>query len=123
MGKKLRRSAPKAIQLSSSYFNIRICLLISHSNFKLIMSKKRKYPCTVRTCNKKYANGLFAVPKDNRFKKWNDLLKLDPSIKKHQICKEHFALDDLCDGDERLKLRKNALPSINLPTWVRLFYA
>ena len=84
----------------------------------IIMSKKREYSCTVRTCDKKYANGLFSVPKDKRFQKWNDLLKLDPNIKKHQICKEHFALDDLCDGDERLKLRKNALPSINLPIWV-----
>ena len=81
---------------------------------KTIMSP-RKYKCNVVSCPTDRERGFSDFPKNELRKIWAEKLNLTDSGKKVRICHEHFSNNDFEHSREDGRLKKNVVPSLNLP--------
>ena len=87
-------------------------------------TKKKEKRCVVPSCKLSFSKGMFIFPKDESLKKqWLEATKLGGHGPWDVVCFNHFREKfDYCkQANGVLKLAKDAIPSLCLPTTVRIF--
>ena len=76
----------------------------------------KKYKCNVVSCPTHRQRGFSDLPKNEPLRiKWCEKLNMRDTGKKVRICHEHFSNDDFQHSREDGRLKKDAVPSLNLP--------
>ena len=83
------------------------------------------YKCTVPFCDTRLTSGFAYLSKSDlaERQRWIEILNLDPKIKSHRICANHFEKSDFGDGRTNKVLKKGKKPSKNIPVRQFLSFA
>ena len=83
------------------------------------MNRGLKKRCFVPFCQSRGQKGFFTFPTNpEKRKKWLKLLQItstDVILASTTICSSHFQENDILGQAKRIRLRKNAVPTLNLP--------
>ena len=87
---------------------------------KMAMSNKVHHYC-VPECQNSSNFGLFLFPKNEiQRSAWLSALKMKSARPNDRVCSIHFQRLDFAQGFQRSRLRKHVVPSLFLPSRVRL---